>query len=67
MATFEEDALVTDLIPRLGADSCMWASDYPHYDAEWPGAVDEMTSRADLAPVLKAAVLADNADRWFRL
>ena len=36
MATFEEDALVTDLVPRLGADSCMWASDYPHTDSTFP-------------------------------
>jgi predicted TIM-barrel fold metal-dependent hydrolase len=36
MATFEEDALVTDLIPLLGADSCMWASDYPHTDSTFP-------------------------------
>ena len=36
MATFEEDALGTDLIPLLGADSCMWASDYPHTDSTFP-------------------------------
>lgn len=36
MATFEEDALVEDLIPRLGSDSCMWASDYPHTDSTFP-------------------------------
>lgn len=36
MATFEEDALGTDLIPLLGADRCMWASDYPHTDSTFP-------------------------------
>jgi uncharacterized protein len=36
MATFEEDALGVDLIPRLGVDSCMWASDYPHTDSTFP-------------------------------
>lgn len=36
MATFEEDALGADLIPLLGADSCMWASDYPHTDSTFP-------------------------------
>ena len=44
MATFEEDALGTDLIPLLGADSCMWASDYPHTDSTFPDsrrAIDE--------------------------
>jgi hypothetical protein len=59
------------MIPAVAdavSPTCMvWASDYPHYDAEWPGAVDEMTRRDDLTPVLKRAVMADNADRWFRL
>jgi predicted TIM-barrel fold metal-dependent hydrolase len=36
MATFEEDALAAQLIPVLGADSCMWASDYPHTDSTFP-------------------------------
>jgi len=36
MATFEEDALGTDLIPLLGVDRCMWASDYPHTDSTFP-------------------------------
>ena len=35
-ATFEEDALAAPLIPLLGADSCMWASDYPHTDSTFP-------------------------------
>jgi uncharacterized protein len=36
MATFEEDALGEQFIPLLGADSCMWASDYPHTDSTFP-------------------------------
>src|SRR5262249_39246915 len=36
MATFEEDELAPQLIPMLGADSCMWASDYPHTDSTFP-------------------------------
>jgi predicted TIM-barrel fold metal-dependent hydrolase len=36
MATFEEDALGAQLIPLLGPDSCMWASDYPHTDSTFP-------------------------------
>ena len=40
MATFEEDALGAQLIPLLGADSCMWASDYPHTDSTFPNSLD---------------------------
>lgn len=36
IATFEEDELGPQLIPLLGADSCMWASDYPHTDSTFP-------------------------------
>ncbi len=38
-ATFEEDVLGAQLIPLLGADSCMWASDYPHTDSTFPDSV----------------------------
>jgi uncharacterized protein len=38
-ATFEEEALGVQLIPLLGADSCMWASDYPHTDSTFPNSL----------------------------
>ena len=38
-ATFEEDALGEQMIPLLGADSCMWASDYPHTDSTFPNSL----------------------------
>jgi uncharacterized protein len=44
-ATFEEDAMGAELIPMLGADACMWASDYPHTDSTFPNsleAIDEV-------------------------
>lgn len=36
MVTFEEETRGTELIPMLGAESCMWASDYPHTDSTFP-------------------------------
>lgn len=36
MATFEEEEMGAQFIPFLGADSCMWASDYPHTDSTFP-------------------------------
>ena len=45
IAAFEDDAYVAQAIPLIGADSCMWASDYPHTDSTFPHsreAVDEM-------------------------
>jgi predicted TIM-barrel fold metal-dependent hydrolase len=39
MVTFEEEPLGAQLIPLVGADSCMWASDYPHTDSTFPNSV----------------------------
>src|SRR5262249_47824983 len=36
IATFEEEALAAQLIPMLGAEVCMGASDYPHTDSTFP-------------------------------
>ena len=36
IATFEEEVLAHQYIPHLGADSCMWAADYPHTDSTFP-------------------------------
>ena len=66
--TAEADEASIPVVATRVNDACMvWSSDYPHYDAEWPGAVDEMIERRDLDDGLKAAVLGGNADRWFRL
>ena len=36
IATFEEEVLAHQYIPHLGADSCMWASDYPAHRQHIP-------------------------------
>jgi uncharacterized protein len=44
VATFEEEPAAGQFVPQLGADSCMWASDYPHTDSTFPEsrrAIDE--------------------------
>ena len=43
-ATFEEEPAASVIIPLLGADCFMWASDYPHLDSTFPHsrrAIDE--------------------------
>jgi predicted TIM-barrel fold metal-dependent hydrolase len=34
--TYEDEDLGVELIPRIGVDNVMWASDYPHGDSTWP-------------------------------
>jgi uncharacterized protein len=36
ITTFEEEESAGRFVPQLGADSCMWASDYPHTDSTFP-------------------------------
>jgi uncharacterized protein len=42
--TFEQEPLAERVIPAIGTESCMWASDYPHTDSTFPNsrkAIDE--------------------------
>jgi predicted TIM-barrel fold metal-dependent hydrolase len=34
--TYEDEGLGVELIPRIGVENVMWASDYPHGDSTWP-------------------------------
>jgi predicted TIM-barrel fold metal-dependent hydrolase len=67
MATFEEEALGAELIPLLGADACMWASDYPHTDSTFPNslrAIEE--SLGSLSAEDRRKVTATNCARLYR-
>jgi hypothetical protein len=33
--TCEDERLGAELVPRIGVDNVMWASDYPHGDSTW--------------------------------
>jgi len=66
VATFEEEALGEHLIPLLGADLCMWASDYPHTDSTFPyslRAIEEALGRLPAADRHK--VTATNCARLY--
>jgi predicted TIM-barrel fold metal-dependent hydrolase len=66
-STFEEEALGAQLIPLLGADSCMWASDYPHTDSTFPNslkAIDE--ALGTLSEADRRKVTATNCARLYR-
>lgn len=66
--TCEADELAIGAVAQLVGDNrIMWASDYPHFDSEFPGAVAEMFERTDLGDTVRAKVMASNADEFFRL
>jgi len=45
----------------------LYASDYPHWDSEWPHTVDELMKRDDLNARVKAKILGQNALRFYDL
>jgi predicted TIM-barrel fold metal-dependent hydrolase len=50
-------------VERVGAHVVAYASDYPHWDAEFPGSVAAINDRADLDDETKRAILGGNAQR----
>lgn len=61
MATFEEDRTGVSLIPRIGEDNVMWASDYPHPDSTFPNSRLEIEEAfAGLPESVKRKATRDN-------
>ena len=61
-----EDPFLEFYAERFGVDSVVFASDYPHWDADFPGTVEE--ARENAAPLGDAAVarlLGGNAQRLY--
>ncbi len=54
-------------ISRLGEDIIMYASDYAHWDAEFPESARKIADRPELTEGQKAKILRDNALRFYRL
>jgi predicted TIM-barrel fold metal-dependent hydrolase len=66
-STFEEEPLGAQLLPLVGTDSCMWASDYPHTDSTFPNslrAIEE--SLGKLSAEDRRKVTATNCARLYR-
>lgn len=51
----------------IGEDHVMYASDYSHWDCEFPDSVESIANRAELTDQQKRKILRDNALRLFRL
>jgi uncharacterized protein len=66
LATFEEDELGATLIPLLGADSCMWASDYPHTDSTFPHSREAIEETLGALPAAdRRKITATNCARLY--
>ena len=61
----EESALPL-VIEQFGDECMMYASDYPHWDTEWPHTVSQVVGRKDISDKTKQKILADNAKAFYR-
>jgi predicted TIM-barrel fold metal-dependent hydrolase len=66
-ATFEEEPLGPRLIPLLGPDNFMWASDYPHPDSTFPRSREAIAEAfAGLEEAVVHKVTVENCARLYR-
>jgi len=51
-----------------GEDNLIWASDFPHSDAKYPGVVDELMERVgELSSERQRKIVGANAARVYRI
>jgi predicted TIM-barrel fold metal-dependent hydrolase len=67
VSTDPEDRLATTSVTGLGADHVVWASDFPHPDAEFPGAVAEFVEHTSLGEDDLDAIFWTTPLRFYRL
>ncbi|HVN85933.1 MAG TPA: amidohydrolase family protein [Candidatus Binatia bacterium] len=62
-----EEATLPTVVDLLGPDFVMYASDYPHWDGDFPNSTKPMRERTDITPEVKARIMGGNAARLYRL
>jgi len=62
-----EERGLADAAAALGADKIMYASDYPHWDSDFPDTVAPIRTRTDLSEAARATILGETAARFYRL
>ena len=62
-----EERLLPETLRILGDDVIVYASDFPHWDAEFPGNIQHLLAREDLTESQRAKVAGLNAKRLYGL
>jgi predicted TIM-barrel fold metal-dependent hydrolase len=55
------------VIESIGADHVVFASDYPHWDATFPGVTDMIMNRQDLDAGTQRKIMGETAAKLLRL
>jgi len=62
-----EESALPFVAATLGDRFIMYASDYPHWDSDFPNSTRGLGERTDLAPEVKARIMGANAAAFYRL
>ncbi len=62
-----EEPILPGVIDVLGDDFIMFASDYPHWDGEWPESTKHLRTRPDIGEDARAKIAGPNAQRFYGL
>jgi predicted TIM-barrel fold metal-dependent hydrolase len=62
-----DERTVHHAVDALGEDRILYASDFPHWDGEFPGSVAEIRENPKLSESAKVKILGANAGRFLKL
>ena len=62
-----DEHFLAHAIENFSEDKIMMASDYPHFDSEYPGTVKELRARNDITALQKEKILSHNAQEFLRI
>jgi hypothetical protein len=62
-----DETVLPAVLDALGSDFVMYASDYPHWDGEFPNSTRALRTRTDISEVSRRKLLGENARRFYAL
>lgn len=62
-----EEPILPGVVDVLGGDFIMFASDYPHWDGEWPDSTKPLRTRSDIDEAARTKISGQNARRFYGL
>jgi predicted TIM-barrel fold metal-dependent hydrolase len=62
-----EESTIPHAVEALGPYFILYASDYPHWDSDFPDSTRPLRERKDLSEVVKRRIMGDNARVFYGL